>query len=342
MKHTFGTLVPLKDLAIIQATGADAVSFLHGQLTQDIQGLDPAHAALAGYCTAKGRLLASMVIWKQNNEDQTQPVLRAIVKADLAQALVKRLSMFVLRAKVQIQVTSLPVYGVMHDKVTDGSETPDQLALNEALSAVLVRKPQPWSISSADAWCAIAAPSVQENLARWWLVPVSSEPIDTPALTSADPVNDSAHAQARWQTADIAAGIPWVQAATQDVFIPQTLNFDLIGGVSFTKGCYPGQEVVARAHYRGTVKRRMAYGLIDGAPQVDAASLPGTDTYNAHQPENPCGRIVDAATQGDTLHLLMEVQLSDLAQAEFRLGSADGPLIQAGNLPYPLDSSGQP
>ena len=70
-----------------------------------------------------------------------------------------------------------------------------------------------------------------------------------------------------WRAADLAAGIPWIGAATQDLFIPQTVNLELIQGVSFTKGCYPGQEVVARSHYRGTVKRRMAYGASRRAPR---------------------------------------------------------------------------
>src|SRR5690606_22708266 len=131
----------------------------------------------------------------------------------------------------------------------------------------------------------------------------------------------------RWHAADIAAGLPWVQTATQDVFIPQTLNLDLIDGVSFTKGCYPGQEVVARSHYRGTVKRRMAYGLIQAPGGIDAGTLPGTDTYNANDPGNPCGRIVNAAQAGESIHVLMEVQLADLGHADFRLGQPAGPVI---------------
>src|SRR3546814_3190939 len=99
---------------------------------------------------------------------------------------------------------------------------------------------------------------------RWWLITDESDP--APSLPAGN--------TARWQADDIAAGLPWVQAATQDLFIPQTLNLDLIDGVSFTKGCYPGQEVVARSHYRGTVKRRTAYGVVQDGPDIDVDALP--------------------------------------------------------------------
>src|SRR5690606_1598918 len=135
-----------------------------------------------------------------------------------------------------------------------------------------------------------------------------------------------------------------------DVFIPQTLNLDLIDGVSFSKGCYPGQEVVARSHYRGTVKRRMAYGVISAAVDIDAATLPGSDTFDAQDPQNPVGRIINAAkteaanphadepAMATTVHVLMEVQLADLGRADFRLGSADGPVIELRALPYSIEA----
>src|SRR5690606_761075 len=130
--------------------------------------------------------------------------------------------------------------------------------------------------------------------------------------------------------------LPWVQAATQDLFIPQTLNLDLLGGVNFSKGCYPGQEVVARSHYRGTVKRRMAHAVSEAYSGTEAAALAGVDTFDGKQPDAPCGRIVNAAmdTNG-ALHVLMEVQLADLETADFRLGSPTGPALQVrGQTPY--------
>src|SRR3546814_19635531 len=123
---------------------------------------------------------------------------------------------------------------------------------------------------------------------RWWLITDESDP--APSLPAGN--------TARWQADDIAAGLPWVQAATQDLFIPQTLNLDLIDGVSFTKGCYPGQEVVARRHYRGTVNRRTAVGLIAAPAGLDAGPLAAMDPFNARQTANPHGPILTAPDDG--------------------------------------------
>jgi folate-binding protein YgfZ len=327
--------LPLADLAVIEATGADAVAFLHGQLTQDIQGLAVGQARLGGYCTAKGRLLGSMVLWKEEKGDDA--AVRALVKADIAQALVKRLSMFVLRAKATLRVTERPVYGLLlADDAGSGSRADGPLP--DGLAASLAAPAEPWTVRRvADTTC-IAAPA-EGAQARWWLIP------DTDAAISAADTESAGSAgfaslEARWQAADIAAGLPWVQSATQDTFIPQTLNFDLIDGVSFTKGCYPGQEVVARAHYRGAVKRRMVLGVADAPEGLQAGSLPGTDTYDARQPANPCGRVVNAACHDGELLMLMEAQLADLEQADFRLGSADGPSIRLRDLPYSVSAQG--
>lgn len=331
MNNTSSFVAPLNDLAVIEITGQDAASFLHGQLTHDIVGLTPAHARYAGYCTAKGRLLGNMVMW-QSQQGET-PSLHAIVKADIAPALIKRLSMFVLRAKAKLQLTPLKVLGItMHAssnyKEEVSAQTPGYSLLQEA--AILSAQPPIWSVARTDAGSWIAAPSADNSMTRWWFV---AELHDNAAVEAVIASPDAAQAGERWRSADIAAGLPWVEAATQDVFIPQTLNLDLIDGVSFTKGCYPGQEVVARSHYRGTVKRRMAYGIVSQPEGMEAGTLAGIDTYDAHNPGNPCGRIINAA-QADGLHVLMEVQLADLDSADFRLGKADGPAIQIMPLPY--------
>lgn len=315
-------IAPLNDLCVIEIAGADAASFLHGQLTHDITELKPGSARLAGYCTAKGRLLGSLVVWQGLAADT--PTLYALAKADVAQALIKRLSMFVLRAKAKLRLTDMRVYGV----TLPHSQTPEAM---QALAQAGLTPPQALPVS-ATAYTAlqsptatwVAAPSANAQTSRWWLVqaPDSSQALAATA--------DGAF----WQAADIAAGLPWVVEATQDTFIPQTLNLDLIDGVSFTKGCYPGQEVVARSHYRGTVKRRMAYGIAAAAEQP--ARLAGVDIYNADQPDSPCGRVINAATTGGQTHLLLEVQLADLHSADFRLAAADGEKISIQALPYAI------
>ncbi len=323
MNHSSRFLAPLDDLAVIEITGPDAAAFLHGQLTHDVTGLKPDAARLAGYCTAKGRLLGSMMIWSAQKDETC--VLYALIKADIAPAVVKRLSMYVLRAKVTLQLSSSKVLGVTVDKSLAGEATDSTDILKQA--AVISAQQQVGDVvrTAAGAW--VAAPSANADTTRWWLVASDSDSLAAPNAA------DAVAAGECWRAADIAAGLPWVVAAIQDVFIPQTLNLDLIDGVSFTKGCYPGQEVVARSHYRGTVKRRMAYGIVTGLDEGNADTLPGVDIYNFQKPDAPCGRIVNAASCG-AMHVLMEVQLSDLPTADFRLGKADGPAIKLQPLPY--------
>jgi len=300
--------IALDDLAVIDITGADAASFLHGQLTHDILGLSAGQARLAGYCTPKGRLLATLVVWLDPADPQQ---LHALVRQDIAASLVKRLSMYVLRAKARLQLASQAASGVLIE--ADGAA---------ASEAALPARPQPWSVhvQGQDTW--IAAPHAAGAPDRWWRIGAAGSPDQTAA--------------AAWAAADIAAGLPWITAPTQDMFIPQTLNLELIDAVSFTKGCYPGQEIVARSHYRGTIKRRMAYGTVGS----DALQAPaGGDIYNARQPDTPCGRTINAAAAQGQTHILFEVQLADLATADYRLGSAAGPAITLQALPYAIEAS---
>lgn len=327
----------LDDLAVIEITGADAVSFLHGQLTQDVAGLPEDRARLAGYCTPKGRLLATLVLWR------AESALYALVKADIATALVKRLSMYVLRAKAKLRIAALPVTGLIPGGAPDAAAPLPQGA--EAVGAgappahalpSLPAQAEPWTVVRNAAGTFIAAPAGAAQPRWWWMGPEEAE--EAGPLAAAPGAGSAA--PGAWQALDIAAGLPWIVAATQDVFIPQTLNLDLIDGVHFTKGCYPGQEVVARSHYRGTVKRRMAGGVVDAIlPQ--AGELPNRDIYDAGHPDSPCGRIVNAAARAGQTFLLMEIQLADLGTAQYRLESADGPAIALQPLPYDITAAEQ-
>ncbi|AKQ55922.1 CAF17-like 4Fe-4S cluster assembly/insertion protein YgfZ [Bordetella hinzii] len=302
---------PLSGLRVLTAAGPDALGFLHGQLTQDVNGLPPEGARLAGYCTAKGRLLATLVMWRAGAES-----VEALVRADLAEALVKRLSMFVLRAKVKIGLADRAVAGV--------TASPAQLdALSQAAGGALPTTA--WTRADLPSGTWIAAPGAS---LRWWWVADAAQIHGHGAALAALLGKDD---EDSWRAADLAAGLPWIAAATQDLFIPQTVNLELIGGVSFTKGCYPGQEVVARSHYRGTVKRRMAYGT--AALPVPA---PGLDVYDAADPGEPVGRVIDAARAGDAASLLFETTLAALPAGQLRLGAPDGPAITLAELPYAI------
>ncbi|HEY9272115.1 folate-binding protein [Achromobacter sp.] len=311
---------PLDDFVVFSASGADALPFLHGQLTQDVTGLPADAARLAGYCTAKGRLLATLVMWRAAPGAEDGPQLYGLVRRDLSQALLKRLSMFVLRAKVKLAAADLNVAGVQ--------ASPAEAAALETVTGTLPRAA--WQRADLPSGTWIAAPSADGRLRWWWIA--SDEQLDQAAPLAAAL---SLAPASQWQVADLAAGIPWIATATQDVFIPQTVNLELIEGVSFTKGCYPGQEVVARSHYRGTVKRRMAYGTVADA-SLQAAALAGVDVFDATQPGEPIGRVVDAASDAGVASVLFETTLAALPEGDLRLGAADGPRIATAPLPYSI------
>lgn len=303
----------LPRLRVLAASGDDTLAFLHGQLTQDVTGLPPDAARFAGYCTAKGRLLATLVMWRGQPEGW-----RALVRADLAESLLKRLSMFVLRAKVKFSLPELAVAGI-------SAQAEDIPALAQAAGGDLPAAP--WALAELPSGTWIAAPGAQR---RWWWI-ASPEQVASHGAALADRLSHGD--EQSWQAADLAAGLPWISAATQDLFIPQTVNLELIDGVSFTKGCYPGQEVVARSHYRGTVKRRMALGAT-----ALPAPAPGTDVYDAAQEGGePVGRVVDAAGAGEQAWLLFETTLAALPAGQLRVGAADGPAITLQALPYAIN-----
>lgn len=313
---------PLASYRVIAAAGADALSFLHGQVTQDITGLKPDAAALAGYCTAKGRLLATLVAWRAPGADANPdgPQLYALVRDDLADALLKRLGMFVLRAKAKLSSAPLAAAGV--------SAAPAQVeALEAAAGGALPHAP--WQRVDLPSGTWIGAPAADSQRRWWWIADDAQLQAHGAALSAALSRGD----ESAWRAADLAAGLPWIAQSTQDVFIPQTVNLDLIGGVNFRKGCYPGQEVVARSHYRGTVKRRMAYGTLEGAEAATA----GADVFEAGRADEPCGRVVDAATLGQHTAVLFETTLASLPAGVLHLGAADGPAITAAALPYPIE-----
>jgi folate-binding protein YgfZ len=227
MTQQTNLLVALDDLAVVRIDGADAVAFLHGQVSNDIAGMGQSDARLAAYCTPKGRMLGNLVFWRET-ADPGSPLL-ALIKADLSDSLIKRLRMFVMRSKVTLERVDLKVHG---------KSGPD-----------LAGEASAWRVSREDRLTRITAPASLGGLQRTWL-------IGDVASVSAEDADASFEAQAVWHAQDIEAGLGWVEHANQEMFIPQSLNYDLSGGVSFTKGCYPGQEIVARAHFRGTVKRR--------------------------------------------------------------------------------------
>jgi tRNA-modifying protein YgfZ len=229
----------LNRYGLISVAGADAREFLHAQLTQDIRNLPPERTALAGWCSAKGRLLATFLVIPAPQGYYLQ------LARDLSAAVAKRLSMFVLRSKV---------------KIADES----------------------------DAWAQTGVWNSDQKIERIsWQVDRAEIPVDEKRFLRLEPAGTASLAcdanEEKWYLEEIRAGRPLITAATQDQFVPQMVNLETLGGVDFQKGCYPGQEIVARAQYRGQVKRRMVR-----LPAPQGARLQPGQEFNG-------GTVVDSA-----------------------------------------------
>jgi len=297
----------LVDWGVIRARGEDAASFLQSQLTNDVVALGAGQARLAGYCSAKGRLLATFVAWRDEDGD-----LLLACSADLLRPTLERLSMFVLRAKCKLSDASAEValWGL--------AGAAAQAALGPALPA------QPWgrtTLGSGHSVIRLPDASVDGAAVTRWLLAGTGEPPALPALSP-----DA------WRWLEVASGTPRIVAATVERFVPQMINLDLVGGVSFQKGCYPGQEVVARSQYRGTLKRR-AYVLEAAAPLQ-----PGDEVFHDADPGQPAGLVALAGARAGSFAGLVELKVGAAEGGSLHVGRPDGPRLTPRPLPYALPS----
>lgn len=316
-----GRLALLPDWGVLSVSGADALTFLQGQTTNDILGQAEDEMRFNGYCTPKGRLLATGPLWRENQS------LRQAVSRPLARALGKRLSIFVLRAKAGIEDIS--------DTVAILGLTGEPAA--GALRELGIEPPGPMRVAcGADPTMrAIGFVPVSGIGPRWWLTVSIESLADTWARLAArlSPVPSS-----WWRAGEILAGEPRIVAATSEMFVPQTVNWELVGGVSFRKGCYPGQEVVARLHYRGKPRRRSFIARLSG----DAGPLPapGSDLLRPGANE-PAGTVVASAPAPDGGLVLMHEAPIEVALRE-GLRTPDGRLLEPLALPYSLPPTAAP
>ena len=289
--------VPLTHLGLIRARGADAAKFLQGQFTNDVASLGPQQARLAGFCSAKGRLQASFIVWQAGPDE-----LLLLCSASVLPAT------FVLRAQC---------------KLTDATA---ELSLVGAVGASARREigeAGVWQTRAQASRTVLRLPDVR-GLPRCLL-------IGAPGAANLEP----AIALEAWCWLEVQSGLPTIEAATVDQFVPQMLNFELIGGVDFQKGCYPGQEVVARSQYRGTIKRRMF--LLNS----EAAMQAGQEVFHASEPQQPAGMVVNAAVDpaGTGSSALVELKLAALDGGELHLGAPDGAVLRLAEMPYPVPIS---
>jgi len=319
---------PLESLAVFEARGQDALTFLQGQLTNDVIAPGIGQSRLAGYCTAQGRLLSTMVLGQAPAPDGV-PLLYGMMRQDILATVLKRLSMFILRSKATLKPVEASVVGVTVAQA-------NCQALSKALGHALPMSEWETLHTATGIWIAAPASGLDstdsETLSRWWWI-AGSEHLS--ACTEIQ-FNWTIGLAAEWEAQDIRTGLAWIEAKTQDLFIPQTLNLELIGGVSFTKGCYPGQEIVARSHYRGTVKKRMALGRVIAA--LDLALTPGADIFDGSESDEPCGRLINVSTLAAETHavhwILFETTFETFDRQQLKASTESNARIETQPLPY--------
>jgi folate-binding protein YgfZ len=296
-------------LAILAIAGPDAATFLHGQLSSDVKGLEPDAGHYTSLNSPKGRMLANFVLWRDGDAD-----FRALLPADIAESVRKRLSMHVLRSKVTL---------------ADVSETTVRLGVGGPAAAAAVHDafgvgPRAFAVTRTDAIAVL-------GLAGGRFVVLAPAAVATAAREML-----GRHAPAApfgvWQWLTIRAGVPVITAVTQDQFVAQAANWDVLGGVNFQKGCYTGQEIIARAQYLGRLKERL-YAFHASAMDVEA----GTRLYSTAFGDQPCGTVVNAAAApGGGCDLLAVLQIAAAEAGDVRLRRPDGAALFPQPLPYTL------
>ncbi|HXH04406.1 MAG TPA: folate-binding protein [Candidatus Competibacteraceae bacterium] len=307
-------LCDLSPLALLAIAGADAVAFLQGQLTNDVQRVDASHSQLTAHCNPKGRMLFLGRLLRHAEEG-----LLLCLPQPLLDTALKRLRLYVLRAKValadrSVELARLGVAGPqalarLAQRLGPLPEAADACRHYDGLSVVRLPGPRPRVM--------LIGPVVQCR-SLWQELAALARPAGYHA----------------WRLLDILAGLPSLHPTTVEAFVPQMVNLQLLNGVSFRKGCYTGQEIVARTEYLGKLKRRMYLARVAS----DEPPAPGSPLYSPQaDPGQETGRVVDAVSHPAGGSVLLAVCLIACAEGgEVRLGGAAGPRLAFQPLPYPL------
>lgn len=302
MTPHFNGITPLSHLGVIRAQGDDAVKFLHGQLSNDFALLGMEQARLAAFLSAQGRMQASFIGFKRS---ATEVLL--VCSRDVLAATLKRLSMFVLRAKAKLSDASdeFALYGIAGDSVA---------ALAGSVQA-------PWSKTDLHESSLVHLYPADGQARALLITPASAPAPAEPAL-----------AASLWAWSEVHSGVATLSAPLVDKLVPQMLNYESVGGVNFKKGCYPGQEVVARSQFRGTLKRR-AY-----LAHATAEIAVGAEIFTPNDAEQPCGLVVQVApAPAGGWEAIISVQIAAAAQGALQVGAgAQGVTLALASLPYAL------
>jgi folate-binding protein YgfZ len=304
----------LSQFGLIRFSGAEARTFLHNQLTCDVAALEPSSSTYGSYCTPKGRILATFLLWRAGEGFFMQ------LPSSLREPIQKQLSKFILRAKV---------------KATDATPDWSLLGVSGKDAAAQVQRAV-GKLPKADHEVAQASDAMVIKLPGDRYEVVAARDKAQAIRDALAPGAEKSHSD-YWDWLDVRAGVPVILPATQEAFVPQMVNLDLIGGVSLTKGCYPGQEIVARMHYRGTLKQRMYLAHVGGAD----APQPGDKLYSPNFGEQACGTVVNAARAPEGGYdVLAVIQIASAEKGEVRWSSSSGPKLEFMQLPYSVSVPG--
>ncbi len=302
-------LADLSHYGLIGLNGEEAQTFLNAQVTNDLRGLSENTAVFAGYLSAKGRMLANFLVMKRGED------LLVMLPEALRESIQKRLAMFVLRAKVKLRDAGeewvrLGLNGPEAGRLVSGVLGTDAPAGNMAV----VHGDQAFALRLGDSrFDLFVSPTAATGV--WQRLSAMARPVGTPA----------------WDWIMVTAGVPVVLPQTQDHFVPQMANMEILGGVSFTKGCYPGQEIVARSQYLGKVKRRLFLA------HVDVEASPGDELFSAEPADQAAGQIANVApAPGGGWDVLAVVLSPAVESGEVRLKSRNGATLAFRPLPYPV------
>lgn len=297
----------LSHLGLLQLQGSDALTFLQGQVSNDVMQLTGHNVHYSAYCSPKGRMLALFLAFAHYDHLHLQ-MPRALITT-----IAKRLSMYVMRSKVVIEDVTTSIIKI-------GLNGPNAAQLLQPLFAQVPLLD--YELVSLENGALIRLPGAT---ARYEIFAnlANAQIIWNALKQQATPVGNNC-----WEWLEIQAGIPEITLNTQEQFVPQMLNLDLLGGISFKKGCYTGQEIVARTHYLGTVKRRTHLAHVN----CERQPLAGDNVFNAAN--EPVGKIVRSAISPKLGYdLLAEIRLESVAAGDLFINASP---LQIQALPYAL------
>jgi len=311
IKANKNVLCELSHLGLLEVSGEDAVTFLQGQVTNDVKLLTGNNAHYSAYCTPKGRMLALFLTFSHFDHLHLQ------FNRDLLEPIMKRLRMYVMRSKVQIKDVS--------DEINRFGLNGPQAA--SVLATLFSSVPtQDYELLTLENGALLKLPATDNN--QRFEIFANAE--NTPIIWNALKQHCQLVGKPCWDWLEIQVGIPDISQKTQEQFVPQMLNLDILKGISFKKGCYTGQEIVARTHYLGSVKRRTYLA------SIDSSSMPSEGDKIHDDAQNEVGQIVRVAPNLENgIDALIEMRID--AQQTGKIFWNTTP-VNIKPLPYPLEA----